>query len=85
MKTTDPTEVVRGALSNHETGGTGSTRIARWRGKAPFQQFAVVVASDGVDGSDELEAAVGQSSGGVRPASGVSGAADVKRPSGEAT
>ena len=84
MKTTDPTEVVRGALSNHEAGWAGPARSGEWLAKAFLQEFAADITSDGVDGPDELAASVGKSARGICVAGRVLSAADVKRPPGKA-
>jgi hypothetical protein len=85
MKTTDPTEVVRGALSNHEAGWAGPTRNGEWSAKTLFQGIAVTVPSDRVDGPDELASSIRQGAGGICIASRFSGPADVKRSTGEAS
>ena len=73
MKNTELAEIVSGA--NDE--GAESRRV----GCGPPRAFEHADPADphGVDGPDELAAAVGEGSGRVRVAGGISGSADVER------
>ena len=79
MKTTDPAEIVRGAISNHEAGRPRPARSGKGREETFFRRVGVAIHSDGMDGPDELASSLRKGVGGVRAAGWISGAADVER------